>query len=111
MRLRAARVSMRTHATHVLSAALRDQLPDTPGAPGRARLQPYPELLRRAGWLRQAELLLLLAAALLGGGCEALVAAAAVRLLAVLTDAAAWKCNPPGSAPVACVTRGGSQPL
>lgn len=55
-------------------------------------------LLRRAAWLRQAELLLLLAAALLGGGCEALVAAAAVRLLAVLTDAAAWKCYPPGSA-------------
>ena len=55
-------------------------------------------VLRRAAWLRQAELLLLLGGALLGGGCEALVAAAAARLLAVLTGAAAWKCYPAGSA-------------
>lgn len=40
--------------------------------------------------------MLLLCCALLGGGCEALTAAAAVRLLAMLTDAAAWKCYPPG---------------
>ena len=43
--------------------------------------------------------MLLLCSALLGGGCEALTAAAAVRLLAVLTDAAAWKCYPPGQNP------------
>lgn len=53
-------------------------------------------LPRRASWLRQAELVLLLCTALPGGGCEALTAAAAVRLLAMLTDASAWKCYPPG---------------
>ncbi|KAK9832830.1 hypothetical protein WJX81_005036 [Elliptochloris bilobata] len=60
---------------------------------------------RREAWLRQAELLLLLCASLLGSGCEALVAAAAVRLLTVLTDAAAWKCYPPGHAVAAAAAK------